>query len=42
VIAPTSTKLTPGTSVIVPASKQPDGSLKTSLVMLTASAQPAR
>jgi hypothetical protein len=42
VIAPTSTKLTPGTSVIIPASKQPDGSLKASLVMLTASAQPAK
>ncbi len=42
VIAPTSTKLTPGTSVIIPASKQPDGSLRTSLVMLAASPQPAK
>lgn len=42
VIAPTSAKLTPGTSVVVPASKQPDGSLKASLVMLTAPAQPAK
>ena len=36
VIAPTSAKLTPGTNVIVPASKQADGSLKASFVMLTA------
>jgi hypothetical protein len=41
VIAPTSTRLTPGTSVIIPASRQPDGSLKASMVMLTA-AGPAR
>jgi hypothetical protein len=33
-IARTSTKLTPGTSIIVPATRQPDGTLKTSRVML--------
>jgi hypothetical protein len=42
VIAPTSTKLTPGTSVVVPATRQPDGSLKSSLVLLAGSPQPAR
>lgn len=42
VIAPTSMKLTAGTSVVIPASKQPDGSLKASLVMLTAASQPER
>jgi len=40
VIAPTSAKLTPGTQVIVPATRQPDGGLKASLVMLAASPQP--
>jgi X-X-X-Leu-X-X-Gly heptad repeat protein len=35
VITPTSTKLTPGTTVVIPANKQPDGSLKASFVMLT-------
>jgi hypothetical protein len=34
-IAPTSTKLTAGTSVIVPAVRQPDGTLKTSHVLLS-------
>ena len=41
VIAPTSTKLTPGTNIIVPASKLPNGELKASLVMLSGST-PAR
>lgn len=35
VIAPTSVKLSPGTSVIIPAGKQPDGSLRASFVMLS-------
>ena len=34
VIAPTSTKLTAGTSVVIPAGKQPDVSLTPSLAML--------
>lgn len=34
-IARTTTKLTPGTNIIIPATKQPDGTLKTSRVMLT-------
>ena len=40
-IARTDTKLAPGTTVIIPATKQPDGTLKTSRVMLAkpASAQ---
>jgi hypothetical protein len=42
VIAPTSTKLAPGTSVVVPASKQADGSLKASMVMLAAPTPSAR
>jgi hypothetical protein len=37
VIVPVSTKLSPGTSVIVPANKQPGGGLQASLVMLAAS-----
>ena len=37
VIAPTSAKLTPGTTIIVPATKLPDGGLKASLVMLSGS-----
>ena len=42
VIVPTSFKLTTGTSVIVPAAKQPDGSLKATAVMLPNPRQPAR
>jgi hypothetical protein len=42
VIAPTTAKLTPGTSVIVPATKQGDGGLKASLVMLAGAPAPAR
>jgi hypothetical protein len=41
-IARTTTKLTPGASVIVPAAKQPDGTLKTSSVMLAGQAPPGR
>jgi len=36
-IAPTTVPLTVGTNVVVPATKQPDGTLKTSRVMLTGS-----
>jgi hypothetical protein len=42
VIAPTSARPTPGTSVIVPASKQPNGGLRATLVMLAPSPQHAR
>jgi X-X-X-Leu-X-X-Gly heptad repeat protein len=42
VIAPTSAKLTPGSSIIVPATKQSNGGLKASLVMLTGAPAPAR
>jgi hypothetical protein len=42
VIVPTSAKLTPGTNVIVPATKQGGGGLKASLVMLAGAAAPSR
>jgi len=42
VIAPSSTKLSTGTSVIVPAKKEPDGTLKASMVMLSGGAPPTR
>jgi len=34
-IAPTQTKLAPGTSVVIPVKKQPDGTLTSSTVMLS-------
>jgi hypothetical protein len=42
VIVPTATKLTPGTNVIVPATRQGDGGLKASLVMLAGAPSPSR
>jgi hypothetical protein len=41
-IEATTTRLTPGTSVVVLASMQPDGTLKASRVMLAGGAQPPR
>jgi hypothetical protein len=41
-IEATTTRLTPGTSVVVLASRQPDGTLKASRVMLAGGAQPPR
>jgi len=42
VIAPTSTKLAPGATVVALATKQPDGSLRASRVLLSGKTQPPR